>query len=47
MPQTAIFIVNIFATPDKFVTVKSINIIIEIRIFTTKGIKSFMQIFLR
>ena len=47
MPQMNINIKNIFATPDKFVTVKRINIMIEIGILTPEGIKIFMQLFLR
>ena len=41
MPQMNITITNIFTTPDKFVTVKSINILIEISIFTPKTYQGF------
>ena len=43
MPQMIITITNIFNNPDKFVTVKMINLIIEISTFAPKDIKVFMQ----
>ena len=47
MPQMSTTTKNIFANIDKFVTVKRINVIIEIIILTTKVIKSSMQHFIR
>ena len=38
---------NVFATPDEFFTVKIINIVIEISLFTPKGIKIIIQWLLR
>ena len=45
MPQMTITTTNIFTTPDKFVTVKSIILVIKISIFTPKRIKGSMQLF--
>ena len=47
MPQMTITITDIFTTPDKFVNVKGISIIIGISISTTRRLKGFMQLFFK
>ena len=42
MPQMTITITNIFTVPDKFITAKSIIIMIGICIFAPERIESFM-----
>ena len=46
LSQMILTITNIFTTPDQLVTVNSINILIEIIIFTPKLNKGFMKLFI-
>ena len=47
MPYMTITITDIFTVPNEFITVKSMNLIIEIYIFAPEHINSFIELFFR